>query len=498
MREERVDPEQKQPGSRKWVAVLVGILAIAIGLGMLTECIRVCTKKNSAKDMSDLIRRDLKEDVLFVGDSQVASDILPMELWQKYGYTSYVLHANNNGIARSRAMLTMALQYSDPKLVVLSTGQYWEESAIEKQTASLHEYADAFPLTRTKVDSICRWTDDPMLRAELLFPFLIYHNRWQELNRGDFDMTGSVLKGGTPEYVFESIELPEAPDTDEAVMPENGEKYLAEIEAFIRECQSRDIEVMLLTLPMGLSTKKQSYLYELNRLADQYGIRYLNLVEDHSAFDPKTDFEDMVHMNSSGAGKLTAYLGQYLGEQYGLQSRKTDPEVSALWNEDLNKYLELRRQDLRDTQDLKGFLVQCANDNLDVALYVKWSSNVYRDDESSGLIRNIAGLGQFDTAREIGEDYFSFIDFGEGKIYESVAPEEEQWDTSVGGIRFIYDDDGKPELSRTGDDRNLFEQDGDRDVWIAVFDRWSGEVICTRGFDTKLQLQSETYDAAFE
>ncbi|MDD7148307.1 MAG: hypothetical protein SOY45_01755 [Lachnospiraceae bacterium] len=498
MREERVDPEQRQSKIRKCIAVLVGILAVAVGVIVLTECIRVCTKKDSARYMSDLIHRDLKTDILFVGDSQVTADILPMELWQKYGYTSYVLHANNNGIARSRAMLLLALQYSNPKVVVLSTDQYWEESAMEKQVASYHEYADAFPLTKAKIDSTLGWVEDPMLRAEILFPFLIYHNRWQEVSREDFDTSGSVLKGGTLGYDVEPIEFQDAPDTEEAVMPENGERNLAEIEMFIQECQSRDIEVMLLTLPMGLSTKRQSYLYELNGLADQYGIPYLNLVKDHSAFDPKTDFKDMVHMNASGARKLTSYLGQYLGEQYGLQSRMTDPEVSAIWNEDLNRYLELKRQDLKDTQDLKEFLVQCPDENLNVALYVNYASDLYRDDTGCALIRNIAGLEQFDTAREIGEDYFAFVDFGEGRVYESVAPQDEEWNTSVGKICFTYDEGGQPRLSLGDEEQNLFEHKGDGDICVAVFDRWSGQLICTKTFDTQLLLQAETLVAETE
>lgn len=491
MEEERVDLEQREPGKRKYIPILAGVLAIMIGVGALAECIRVCTKKESARDMGDLIGQDLQEDILFVGDSQVNSDILPMELWQRYGYTSYVLHANNNGIARSRAMLQLALQYCDPKVVVLSTDQYWEESSMERQIASYHKYADEFPLTRTKIDSTFQWVQEPMQRAEILFPFLIYHNRWQELTSEDFHMSGSVLKGASLAYQVVPVEFQDRPDTDEPVMPENGEKTLVEIEKFIQECQSRDIDVLLLTLPMGLSTKRQSYLYELEGIADKYGVTYLNLVEDHSMVDGMTDFKDMIHMNASGAKKLTAYLGRYLGEHYDLQSRMSDPEVSSLWNEDLAEYLEVKRQALRDTQDLKEVLVQCRDENLDVAIYVNWASNVYRDEGSCRLIKNIACLEQFDQAQEFGEDYFSFVDYGAGKIYESVAPQEEEWDTSAGKICFSFGEDGKPGLTCGEETKNLFDQGVDGDIYIAVFDRWSGQVICTKVFETQMVLESE-------
>lgn len=495
MAREKEDLQSGQSGKKKIISVFVGILAMILGIGVLAECVRVCTKKDSAMYMSDLINRDLHEDILFVGTSQVTKGILPMELWQRYGYTSYVLHANNNGIARSRAMLLLALQYSDPKVVVLSTDQYWEESSMETQIAAYHEYADEFPLTKTKIESTLQWVQEPQQRAEILFPFLIYHNRWQELTSEDFDVPESVLKGGSLGYGVVPVEFPDAPDTDEPVMPENGEKNLAEIEKFIQECQSREIEVVLLTLPMGLSTKRQSYLYELNGLADKYGIQYLNLVEDHSMVDGKTDFRDQVHLNVSGAKKVTSYLGQYLGEHYGLQNRMTDPEVSAIWNENLAEYLELKRQELKNTQDLKEFLVQCHDENLDVALHVNYTSDLYRDEEGCALIRNIAYLEQFDEARTIGEDYFSFVDFGESRIYESVAPQEEEWDTSVGNIRFSYSGDGRPELTCGEEPANLFEQEDDGDIRIAVFDRWSGQVICTKAFDTKLMLTSEVFDS---
>lgn len=493
MKEEKVDLDKRQLTERRGLAIFVGIVAIILGVNVLAVCIRVCTKKESARDMGDLINQDLQEDILFVGDSQVNFDILPMELWQKYGYTSYVLHANNNGIARSRAMLQLALQYSNPKVVVLSTDQYWEESSIDTQIASYHEYADDFPLTATKIKSTFQWLQEPSQRAEILFPFLIYHNRWKELTRGDFYMKGSVLKGAALSYSISPIDFQDKPATDEPIMPENGERNLIEIEKFIQECQDRNIDVLLLTLPMGLSTKRQSYLYELEEVADRYNIQYLNLVEDCTIVDGMTDFKDAVHLNVSGAKKLTAYLGQYLQEHYNLQNRMLDSDTAALWNEDLEEYLELKKQELINTQDIQSFLLQCRDENLDIALYIKWNSNIYKDDQSCRLIENIAHLEKLDEARQAGEDYFSFVDFGKGVIYETVALQEEALDTSIGKIRVACADDGNPELFCASNEKNWFAQEGDRegDVRIAVFNRWTGEAICIKIFDTQMVLKSE-------
>lgn len=480
----------------KCIPILMGILAVTIGVGVLSVCIRVCTKKQSAKDMSALIYEDLKEDILFVGDSQVNSDILPMELWQKYGYTSYILHANHNGIARSRAMLQLALQYSNPKVVVLSTDQYWEESPMETQIAAYHEYADEFPLTVTKIKSTFQWLQEPSQRAEILFPFLIYHNRWKELTEEDFHMSGSVLRGGAMAYGVEPMEILESPETSEPIMPENGERNLEEIEKFIQECKSQNIEVLLLTFPMELSTKRQSYLYELNLLAAKYNIKYLNLVEDHSMFNLETDFKDSIHMNVSGAKKMTDYIGKYINEHYLLENRMLDSDIAGCWNEDLKAYLDLKKQELANTQDIKAFLVQCRDENLDTALYVKWNSSIYKDNQSCELVKNIAYLEEFDKARQIGEDYFAFIDFGKGTIYEMVAPEEEEFDTSIGRMHFGYDEDGIPELFYAEGNTNWFAQgeSEEGDIRITVFDRWTGEVVCTRTFDTQLVLRSEMYD----
>lgn len=482
---------------KQWaVRILTAVTALTAGLGFCILTERVCRNKTSDERMRGLLESGTNEDILFVGNSQIAAGVLPMELWAHYGYTSYVLYATNNGIGRSKAMLELALDYTQPKLVFLSTDQYWKESSIETQVSGYHEYADAFPLSWTKIKTTVALYEDRELQKEILFPFLTYHNRWKELGEEDFDPASfqEVTKGSTYCATIASVTLPEPIPKEDAALPEGDSVAL--IEEFIQTCQSRGIQVVLLTLPFEIGEEQQRYFHGLAKVAEQYKVPYLNLTENCEIVNPRTDFEDMTHLNVSGAKKMTEYLGRYIQDNYQIPVRLE--EYGESWGSDYRSYCDYKNQMLRESDNLQEILLMCRDDSINCAVYVGGASACFRDGKTMELLHNIGPLPGLDMAAESRQDYFFLLDYGAGQIFEWANPARQEMETSLGTIRFCMDADQKPGLYTDGSEQNLFAHKGRADVCIAVFDRWTGELICTRIFKTSRQLQAEGYEILWE
>ena len=86
----------------------------------------------------------------------------------------------------------------------------------------------------------------------------------------------------------------------------------------------------------------------MEEYATQHGLKYINFLElqEDCGLDFNTDTYDAgLHLNLWGAIKVTDYLGQYLAEECGLEDRRSEEHLSAVWEEKLEEYYaEIERQ----------------------------------------------------------------------------------------------------------------------------------------------------------
>ena len=187
---------------------------------------------------------------------------------------------------------------------------------------------------------------------------------------------------------------------------------------------------------------------------------------------------------------MTAYLGDYVQQNYDIPCGYDDEKYMEEWGSAFQTYLEEKRQLLRQEEDLRKMLLMCRDEDLNCAVYVSGSSSCHEDEITGALIRNIIPMERYDEAENTGQDYFMTVDYGNGQIHEYVSPEEVVVDTSFSKLSFRMDEEGKPVLQAGDDPDNLFAHDGRADVCIAVFDRWTGELICTKCFKTDRVLEA--------
>ena len=106
-------------------------------------------------------------------------------------------------------------------------------------------------------------------------------------------------------------------------------------------CQEKGIELILIKAPSLYPYWYPEWEEQIEDYADQNQLRYINFLEltDEIGIDYNRDTYDAgLHMNLSGAEKLSVYLGQVLREQCGVPDRRDDGELQAIWEQNIQAY----------------------------------------------------------------------------------------------------------------------------------------------------------------
>ena len=269
--------------------------------------------------------------VLFLGDSEIQTGVLPMELWKNYGITSYVCGQSGQRTMETYFWLKTVLKNQTPKLVVLETDQFYHCRD-----------------TQTELKNVIKNA------AHYYFPVFKYHNRWKSWGNSGDRVSGTErnpLKG----YNYHNETKPY---TGGIYMKESDKKERSKpfvrfwIDRILNLCRENDIDVLLLGIPAPLNWSYERH-NEVNEYALGKGVSYLdlNLMEKELKINWKTDTMDGGdHLNINGAKKVTAYLGAYLKQNYALTDFREN-QMYQYWNRDWKKYMEITGRMSKKTGD---------------------------------------------------------------------------------------------------------------------------------------------------
>lgn len=327
----------------RWIfsAVIFLILGIALFLP-ISETLRKKTAEETDMVHSFYAIEEDTLDVLFLGSSHAYYGIQPNELWKEYGITSYSMASPEQTAATSYFLLKEAFAYQKPKVVVLESYYLWYNGLYNSESR-LRQAFDGMRLGANKIEMIQTMLEGSGIKNKLTYaiPFLKYHSRWQELEDYDFH-TKAYLKGARIDFTTAEVEDPGIPKKAAAV-PELSLEYL---DKMIALCEENDAEFVVTAIPFGIETNKKRYKRRqglnltLEGILEEKGIPFLFYQRDYGdVIDFSTDFRDKTHLNTAGAQKLTAHLGGWLAEQYGLSGHKGEAEYAS-WDEDLRLYEE--------------------------------------------------------------------------------------------------------------------------------------------------------------
>ena len=103
------------------------------------------------------------------------------------------------------------------------------------------------------------------------------------------------------------------------------------------------------------------YEEQVETYAEQYHLPYINYLElvDEIKLDYSTDtYDGGLHMNLSGARKLSKHMGKYLTENFSLRDLRDDRQYAEVWEEKVkfyNQMIEDQKKELETYGYLKSF-----------------------------------------------------------------------------------------------------------------------------------------------
>ncbi len=395
-------------------------LCFAVILGVILNAASdVLRKKDSTERYAEFWNDPGEYDVWFMGTSHVYYAIQPMELWNHYGIRSYDLAAPSSHMPQVYWTMMCALQYSQPKVIVLDTYKVHLDKKYQEKESLIHTGIDSIPMSFVKIrgiyDIFDKWED----RFEYIYDFSVYHNRWEELGKDDFVVKGPKTKGARfknsviNNSSFQCIEKEEMSDTDTL-----GFLYLEKI---IEECQKRKIKLVLTKLPFNGTEEMQKAMNAVPKIAEKYGLECLDMIYEENLLEYEVDFGDEAHVNLFGAGKITKYIGDYLTNNCDLTDYRDSVEVAEKWNADYESYQRLWRKKMRKADEITSYVQWLKND--------RYTCYMYKGIEPSGLLeKELAQLNNISQIplenaearmeEKIDAEYAFFVEDEKGEVLD--------------------------------------------------------------------------------
>ena len=319
------------------------VLGVAVWLAALVLCLygvnRFMMRKDSSLKYDAFFAEDEKKepfDVFFLGTSHVFDGVYPMPIWRDHGITSYNLANSSECLELTEWTLRLALQYHKPKVAVVDV--YYVDRSLKDTWAHTyrHLFLDAMPLSLMKIQSVTE-TFPKSEWSEFIFPFSLYHGRWEEMLAGTTQLTmHSVPCMMGAEMRLRTV--PAEPWTRTTEMNTENMPGKDAIRRIAALCKEEGIELVLTAVPSAASEKEQKNMNSVQLIADELGVPFINMLDMPELYDFSTDLYDGVsHMNPDGALKVTDYLGNWLSQHFDFTDKRNDPAYSD-WNARLAEY----------------------------------------------------------------------------------------------------------------------------------------------------------------
>lgn len=380
---------------KRWRKILRTVVSVVIAISLFFGLQRLVEPKYAEGILEGNFTAEYYEektphDVLLIGDCEVYENVDPMYLWHNFGITSYIRGNAQQLTWHSYYMLEDALRYETPKVVIYNI------QALTHKEPQREEYnrmaLDGMKWSSSKYEAIRASMCEGENMLDYVFPILRYHSRILELTGSDFTnywkprkvthngyyMRIDVLpvsesdvadpswllggEDGQEEESEESIDDPwgdievdeeEMSDVSPPVAEEDEEgepfgsypmEYLDRIRTL---CEEKGIQLILMKAPSLAPRWYDSDNEQVTAYAQRYGLPYINFYEllDETGIDYETDtYDGGLHMNLSGADKLSEYLGRELAGTYAVPDHRGDASLAAVYEEKYAFYEDMKRR----------------------------------------------------------------------------------------------------------------------------------------------------------
>ena len=322
------------------------LIKTAVFLALLSLCTGLLMPKyveslEEGSFIAEYYREEVPHDVLFAGDCEAYGNFSPAAIWQRSGISSFVRGSAQQLIPQTYWLAAEMLEKETPKLLVVNVLAMTEPG--QTNEAYNRMTVDGMRLSKYKIGAaLASMTEEESLSSYLI-PLLRFHSRWSELSSEDFrylfgkplvSHSGYLLETG----VKPAENVPKGRPLGDYSFSGKNLEYLGRIADL---CEEKGVRLLLVKAPTVYPYWYPQWDENVKSFAAERGVDYINLLElsDEIGLDMMTDTYDAgLHLNVSGAEKLSFWFADMLKERYGLEGHAGDPAYEAAWAEKLGRY----------------------------------------------------------------------------------------------------------------------------------------------------------------
>ena len=335
---------------KKVLAIILIIIISITGLFLATKLLE-------PKYMSGILEGAMIEEyyddptdhnVVFIGDCELYENISPVYLWENFGINSYVRGSAQQLIWQSYYLAEETIKLEHPDAIVFNvlSMKYNEPQNEAYNRMSI----DGMRWSKSKIDDInASMTEDEKF-IEYVFPILRYHSRWSDLNSEDVKYLFHRDKVSFNGYymrvdVKPAEDVPEGRPLSDYSFGENAYTYLDKL---TKLCKDNDVQLILVKAPTLYPYWYEQWDQQISEYAEKNDLPYINFLElqDEMGIDwTKDTYDGGLHLNLSGAEKMSQYFGTVLTEEYNIPDRRGEAELEEYWAGVIERYnAEINRQ----------------------------------------------------------------------------------------------------------------------------------------------------------
>ena len=291
--------------------------------------------------IAEYYEEEIEHDVIFIGDCELYENFSPIVLWEEYGISSYIRGSAQQLIWQSYYLMEETFHYEKPQVVVFNVlaMQYNEpqNEAYNRMTLD----GMKFSVLKLKSIEVSMTNEESMV--EYLFPILRYHTRITELGSEDFSYLfhkDKVTHNGY--YMRADIraagEIPEGKPLGDYNFGDNAYQYL---DMMVELCEKNGVELVLVKAPSLYPYWYEEWDEQMEDYAKVHGLKYYNFLEvtEEIGLDFSQDtYDGGLHLNLSGAEKMSRYFGKLLKEDCNIESKRGDDYLEEIWEQKVELY----------------------------------------------------------------------------------------------------------------------------------------------------------------
>ncbi|SCX81878.1 hypothetical protein SAMN05660668_00408 [Pseudobutyrivibrio sp. AR14] len=287
--------------------------------------------------------------VVFIGDCELYENISPVYLWENFGINSYIRGSAQQLIWQSYYLAEETVEREHPDVIVFNV------LSMKYNTPQNEAYnrmtLDGMKWSSSKVDSIKASMTEEESMIEYMFPLLRYHSRWSDLNADDFKYLFHRDKVTFNGYYMRVDEKPaddNIPKGRPIIDYQFGDTAYQYLDKLTKLCKDNDIELILVKAPSLFPYWYPQWDKQIEDYAAANDLTYFNFLDyqDSIGLDwDKDTYDGGLHLNLSGAEKLSEYFGQILSNDFNVPDRRGEEDLEKYWDGVIERYdAEIQRQ----------------------------------------------------------------------------------------------------------------------------------------------------------